>query len=482
MRSSKLLSRLRAALVPAGFNGLLLALLAVFAAALVAWQPGTLEWRDPGPWRWAAAGLALLLFAATTRPLWPRRRATADTAPWRVVHASQTGRAEQIAQQTARALQDGGIGAQVLALHDLALDELQASARLLFVVSTAGEGEAPDSAARFERQFLQARHETRLALDYGLLALGDRRYREFCAFGRRLDAWLQQAGARPRFARIEVDDGDPAAIAAWRAQVAQITGTDPGASWQEVPAVGWTLVERTQLNVGSTTGAPCFSLALQPAQPVHWQAGDVITIELPAAAPVTRDYSIASIPSEGPLRLLVRQTRRPDGQLGIGSGWITQLALPAPLQARIRRNPEFHAPDDARPLLLVGNGTGIASLRALLAERVAAGRGDNWLVFGEREQAHDFHYADDLLAWQRAGLLELDLAFSRDAQGAHYVQDLLLARGASLRERLDRGGAVYVCGSAQGMAQGVHDALVELLGVDRVEQLRDDGRYRRDVY
>jgi sulfite reductase (NADPH) flavoprotein alpha-component len=32
------------------------------------------------------------------------------------------------------------------------------------------------------------------------------------------------------------------------------------------------------------------------------------------------------------------------------------------------------------------------------------------------------------------------------------------------------------------MAGGVHEALGELLGVDTVERLMADGRYRRDVY
>jgi sulfite reductase (NADPH) flavoprotein alpha-component len=39
-----------------------------------------------------------------------------------------------------------------------------------------------------------------------------------------------------------------------------------------------------------------------------------------------------------------------------------------------------------------------------------------------------------------------------------------------------------VCGSLQGMAGGVHDALIEALGQDALDQLDAAGRYRRDVY
>ena len=47
---------------------------------------------------------------------------------------------------------------------------------------------------------------------------------------------------------------------------------------------------------------------------------------------------------------------------------------------------------------------------------------------------------------------------------------------------LDDGAAVYVCGSLHGMATGVEEALVEIIGSARVEVLIDEGRYRRDVY
>jgi sulfite reductase (NADPH) flavoprotein alpha-component len=47
---------------------------------------------------------------------------------------------------------------------------------------------------------------------------------------------------------------------------------------------------------------------------------------------------------------------------------------------------------------------------------------------------------------------------------------------------MERGAAIYVCGSLQGMAGGVHEALREILGHEALEQLDSQGRYRRDVY
>lgn len=62
------------------------------------------------------------------------------------------------------------------------------------------------------------------------------------------------------------------------------------------------------------------------------------------------------------------------------------------------------------------------------------------------------------------------------------MQDRLRESAEELRAWLDRGAAIYVCGSLQGMAAGVDAVLREVLGDAAVERLRDEGRYRRDVY
>ena len=52
----------------------------------------------------------------------------------------------------------------------------------------------------------------------------------------------------------------------------------------------------------------------------------------------------------------------------------------------------------------------------------------------------------------------------------------------AVRAWVGRGAAIYVCGSLQGMARGVQDALVEIVGDERVQALIAQGRYRRDLY
>lgn len=156
----------------------------------------------------------------------------------------------------------------------------------------------------------------------------------------------------------------------------------------------------------------------------------------------------------------------------------------APIALRLRSNSGFHPPAPEQPMLLIGNGTGIAGLRAHLRARIAAGARRNWLLFGERNAAHDALYADELQQWQRDGWLErLDLAYSRDQQqSVRYVQHALAASADHLRLWVDQGACIYVCGSLRGMAPEVDQTLESILGTDVRQDLLRKGRYRRDVY
>ena len=461
--------------------------------------------------------------------------------PVLVVHASQTGTAEGYAWKTAAALREGGLAADVRALGTLAPEDLAAHARMLFVVSTFGDGEAPDGARAFARRLRG--FDGRLdGLRYGVLAFGDASYgAHYCGFGRELDQRLQHAGAHPLFDRVEVDAGDAAALRHWQHHIGHLSGVTGLPDWQPPEYGRWRLAERRLLNPGSP-GGPAFHIALVPEAPtdLQWEAGDIaevgprhsaeaveawlaatgldgttaVTVDgttgpladvlarshLPdprascgasvqslvaSLAPLPhREYSIASLPADGSLQLLVRRMARPDGEPGLGSGWLTAgAAIGDCIDVRVRRNPGFHPPTSDVPLLLIGNGTGLAGLRAVLKSRVAQGRHRNWLLFGERTAAHDAFHGVELETWLREGRLQrLERVFSRDQPTRRYVQHAVADAADDVRRWIEAGAAVYVCGSLAGMAPAVDDALASIIGRDALEAMAAEGRYRRDVY
>jgi sulfite reductase (NADPH) flavoprotein alpha-component len=165
------------------------------------------------------------------------------------------------------------------------------------------------------------------------------------------------------------------------------------------------------------------------------------------------------------------------------------------LKVYLKPNPHFRLPADGdRAVIMIGPGTGVAPFRAFMQQREAAGAtGRNWLFFGNRHFTHDFLYQLEWQDWKRSGLLtRIDTAFSRDQREKIYVQHRIWEERRELFAWIEDGAAIYVCGDANAMAKDVNAALVRVIadqaGLDesaaaaRLDGLRRDGRYLRDVY
>lgn len=421
-----------------------------------------------------------------------------------IAYASQTGFAEQIALKTAQHLQDAGMTVAVSSIAAIKTETLGKTSRMLFILSTTGEGDAPDNAAAFTRLVMSQKIDLS-HLHFAVLALGDRHYQQFCAFAHRVDLWLKHQQAHSLFDMIEVDNGDEGALRHWQHYLGVLSGHTEMADWSKPGYQDWILTERELLNQGSL-GGPAYRIACVPAQSANgadyaWQAGDIAEVgpdypsdkdqvNKPAnnmaerRALPHREYSISSLPADGKLELLVRQMHRPDGSLGIGSGWLTAYAeIGQTIKLRIRENRNFHTPAHDCPLILIGNGTGLAGLRAHLKARSANSHLRNWLFFGERNEAYDFFHREEILAWQTQGAIsKLNLCFSRDQAERRYVQHALQEQAAEIQAWVEQGAAILICGSLQGMAEDVHQTLSNLLGLDTLEDMAEAGLYRRDVY
>ncbi len=219
-----------------------------------------------------------------------------------------------------------------------------------------------------------------------------------------------------------------------------------------------------------------------------------------------RYYTISSSSSLHPAHVhatvaVTRDEPRPGRvHLGVCSSY---LANPATTRARIFIRPSsFRLPaDPATPIILVGPGTGIAPMRALLQERqhqrVARQLpvGETLLFFGCRRRDTDFLYEDELMAFSRDGTLsELQLAFSREKAQKVYVQHLITQpkMAARLWQLLSaRGAHVYVCGGTT-MGQDVHKAFAAVVekegkqsaqaAADFVKGLQQQGRYVQELW
>ena len=214
-----------------------------------------------------------------------------------------------------------------------------------------------------------------------------------------------------------------------------------------------------------------------------------------------RLYSIASSPlaDSGQLSLTVDTVRYVVGKrrrLGVASTFLADRVMRGgPIKVYVQKAQNFGLPEDpAKPIVMIGPGTGVAPFRAFLRERQATrATGRNWLFFGHQHQATDFLYRDELNAMKAGGVLSrLSLAWSRDGQEKYYVQDRMREVGAELWRWIADGAHVYVCGDAKRMAKDVEAALVEIVATHGVRStdeavafvgsLKKAGRYQADVY
>jgi NADPH-ferrihemoprotein reductase len=214
-----------------------------------------------------------------------------------------------------------------------------------------------------------------------------------------------------------------------------------------------------------------------------------------------RYYTIASSslvhPQSIHLTVAVTQNKRSNGRLfeGVCSTHLAKRQAGTDTVRIIVRPSTFRLPSDtSKPILMIGPGTGIAPMRALIQERVyqkAAGR--NILYFGCKREDLDYLYQDELMAWQANGALDLNVAFSRaNPTTKEYVQHLLQRQASETYDLIHRQGAyIYVCGGVK-MGHDVTETLKQLCvehgemsfdqAKDYLAKLAGDGRFVQELW
>lgn len=120
-----------------------------------------------------------------------------------------------------------------------------------------------------------------------------------------------------------------------------------------------------------------------------------------------------------------------------------------------------------KPAVMIGPGTGVAPLRAMMQEHELVKPGDSTeddlLFFGARSKHADYFFQDE---WERMAIgqgLRVYPAFSRDQSAKIYVQDRIRQNAATVYDVVVKmGGVVYVCGSSGKMPQAVREAIIEV--------------------
>ena len=151
---------------------------------------------------WLAGFLAgLEASSASAQPAAPPTPAE----PLTIIFASESGNSERLAGDLAKSARKNGLKPSIVDMADLDVAALASVKRLVFIAATWGDGEPPARAAQAYTDLMSDKAPRLDGVEFGVLALGDTAYVEFCAIGRAIDERLEALGGRRVVDRIDCD-------------------------------------------------------------------------------------------------------------------------------------------------------------------------------------------------------------------------------------------------------------------------------------
>ncbi|KAL9082087.1 MAG: hypothetical protein Q9159_006736 [Coniocarpon cinnabarinum] len=173
-------------------------------------------------------------------------------------------------------------------------------------------------------------------------------------------------------------------------------------------------------------------------------------------------------------RTIIKKLRQ-----GLCTRYLSELEPGSQLEVGISRS--GMRIDLDKPAIMVGPGTGVAPLRAMVHERAAlhpgSPRADQLLFFGGRNREADFFFQHEWARYESRGNLTVHTAFSRDQSSKVYVQDVIHEHARDVYRLLNADGVVYICGSSGRMPQAVRAALTDVIETQGRLQREDAERY-----
>jgi len=132
-----------------------------------------------------------------------------QTRPCHVLYGSVTGNAEEIARIISEDAPSHGVQAQLACLEQFKKANLEPGSVCVFVVSTTGEGEAPENANRFMRTIKRKTQPADMfaGITFAVCGLGDTNYANFCNTGKILNRRMKELGAESFYDMCEADEG-----------------------------------------------------------------------------------------------------------------------------------------------------------------------------------------------------------------------------------------------------------------------------------
>ncbi|MFQ3206514.1 MAG: sulfite reductase (NADPH) flavoprotein alpha-component [Glaciecola sp.] len=167
---------------------------------------------------WASGFLAGLSGSVSTLQIPSSVETAKQVAPaptLTILYGSQTGNSKGVANNYKASALEQGYQANVVSMSDYKPRQLKNETHLVVIVSTHGEGDAPDDAVELF-EFLASKKAPKVPnLKFAVVGLGDTSYEFFCQTGKDFETRLLSLGATALVERLDCDVDYDSAVADW---------------------------------------------------------------------------------------------------------------------------------------------------------------------------------------------------------------------------------------------------------------------------
>ncbi|MEW6638475.1 MAG: flavodoxin domain-containing protein [Actinomycetota bacterium] len=121
-----------------------------------------------------------------------------------ILVGTETGNAEDVAEELAAALEEAGLGTEVVDMEGAEPELLDGNRAVIVCTATHGDGELPENSMEFYERLKEERPDLSGVL-FAVCALGDSVYPDFCEAGKIWSRFLKELGATEVIERYEID-------------------------------------------------------------------------------------------------------------------------------------------------------------------------------------------------------------------------------------------------------------------------------------
>jgi sulfite reductase (NADPH) flavoprotein alpha-component len=365
----------------------------------------------------------------------PKNKFSKDEADYIILVGSETGSTYGFATSLFESLI--AIGKSVFISELNHYTNYKRAKHLLVFTSTYGLGDPPANAKNFEALI----QKTTLVntLNYAVVGFGSLAYQEFCKYAVKVDAALQ---IHPKYTPIlpiyKINNQSVDAFKDWVKQWCKSTGLKidiklPVLKNNLKKTQSFTVVDKSILNIDNS-----FTLRLRPNKKVKFNSGDLLSV-IPKNDQLERLYSIGKIDND--IVLSIKKHA-----LGVCSNYLNNLKKNDMIEAKIKPNPEFNFPVNAKQVLMVANGTGIAPFLGMINANKNSVK--TYLFWGGRTHQSFKIYSEFIdRAFYDKKIAGLYLSFSKEESQKKYVQNSIKEREDLICRVLKNKGNIMICGS-----------------------------------